>query len=45
MSKGKDESRTNNLLRAILGKFATIIILLVWHSGDEDGLQSQRSGV
>ena len=40
MSKGKGESGTNNLLhQQILQQ------LLVWHSGDEDGLQSQRSGV
>ena len=36
MSKGKGESGTNKLLEQQL---------LVWHSGDEDGLQSQRSGV
>ena len=40
MSKGKGESGTSNLLhQQILQQ------LLVWHGGDEDGLQSQGSGV
>ena len=43
MSKGKGESGTNNLLDQQI--WANLQRLLVWHSGDEDGLQSQRFGV
>lgn len=43
MSKGKGESGTNNLLD--LQILANLQRLLLWHSGDEDGLQSQRFGV
>ena len=42
MSKGKGESGTNNLLDQQVR--ANLQRLLVWHSGDEDGLQSQRFG-
>ena len=38
MSKGKGESGTNNLLDQ--QTWANLRWLLVWHSGDEDGLQS-----
>ena len=40
---GKGESGTNNLLDQQIS--ANLQRLLVWHSGDYDGLQSQRSGV
>ena len=43
MSKGKGESGTNNLLEQQI--WAKLQLLLVWYSGDEDGLQSQRFGV
>ena len=43
MSKGKGESETNNLSDQQI--WANLQPLLVWHSGDEDGLKSQRSGV
>ena len=43
MSEGKGESGTNNLLEQQIS--ANLQRLLVWHSGDEDGLQSQRFGV
>ena len=43
MSEGKGESGTNNLLEQQI--WANLQQLLVWHSGDEDGLQSQRFGV
>ena len=43
MSKGKVESRTNNLLDQQIS--ANLQQLLVWHSRDEDRLQSQWSGV
>ena len=39
----KGESGTNNLLDQQIS--ANLQRLLVWHSGDYDGLQSQRSGV
>ena len=39
----KGESGTNNLLDQQIS--ANLQPLLVWHSGDYDGLQSQRSGV
>ena len=39
----KGESGTNNLLDQQIS--ANLQQLLVWHSGDYDGLQSQRSGV
>ena len=38
----KGESGTNNLLDQQIS--ANLQQLLVWHSGDYDGLQSQRSG-
>ena len=41
--EGKGESGTNNLLEQQI--CANLQRLLVWHSGDEDGLQSQRFGV
>ena len=41
--KGKGVSGTNNLLDQQIR--ANLQRLLVWHSGDEGGLQSQRSGV
>ena len=43
MSEGEGESGTNNILEQQIR--ANLQRLLVWHSGDEDGLQSQRSGV
>ena len=43
MSEGKSESGTNNLLEQQI--CANLQRLLVWYSGDEDGLQSQRFGV
>ena len=43
MSEGKGESGTNNLLEQQIR--ANLQQLLVWHSGNEDGLQSQRFGV
>ena len=39
----KGESGTNNLLDQQIS--ANLQRLLVWHSGDYDGLQSQRSRV
>ena len=39
----KGESGTNNLLDQQIS--ANLQRLLVWHSGDYDGLQTQRSGV
>ena len=39
----KDESGTNNSLDQQIS--ANLERLLVWHSGDYNGLQSQRSGV
>ena len=39
----KGESGTNNLLDQQIS--ANLQRLLVWHSGDYDGFQSQRSGV
>ena len=39
----KGESGTNNLLDQQIS--ANLQQLLVWHSGDYDGLQSQRSRV
>ena len=39
----KGESGTNNLLDLQIS--ANLQRLLVWHSGDYDGLQSQRSRV
>ena len=39
----KGESGTNNLLDQQIS--ANLQQLLVWHSGDYDGFQSQRSGV
>ena len=39
----KGESGTNNLSDQQIS--ANLQRLLVWHSGDYDGLQSQRSGV
>ena len=44
MSKGKDESGTNNFLHQQI-IMSTLQPLLVWRSGDEDGFQNQRSGV
>ena len=41
--RGRGESGTNNLLEQQI--CANLQRLLVWHSGDEDGLQSQRFGV
>ena len=43
VSEGKGESGTNNLLEQQI--CANLQWLLVWYSGDEDGLQSQRFGV
>ena len=43
MSKGTGESGTNNLLDQQI--WASFQRLLLWHSGDKDGLQSQRSEV
>ena len=43
VSEGKGESGTNNLLEQQI--WANLQWLLVWQSGDEDGLQSQRFGV
>ena len=43
MTEGKGESGTNNLLEQQI--WANLQQLLVWHSGDEDGLLSQRFGV
>ena len=43
MSKGKGESGANNLLDQQI--WANLQRLLAWQSGDEHGLQSQRSGV
>ena len=40
MSKGKGKSGTNNLLHQQIS--ASLQRLLVWCSGDEDGLQNQR---
>ena len=43
MSKWKGECGTNNSLDQQIS--ANLQRLLVWHSGDDDGLRSQRSEV